>query len=183
MSFDDGTSRIGTDPFATPIEARVPARRLRGRLAAPVTVWTSRTAEGAPVGITISSVLVAEGEPPEVLGLVDPLSVFCDAVHASARFVLHVLAAEQVRLAEAFALRFPGDPFEHEAVTSTPWGPALGSVRTRAGCALVESSEAGYSRLLRARVEEIVLDERDTRPLVRYRGDYLSVGPRRDRTA
>lgn len=179
MSFDDETSHIGADPFATPVEAREPARRLRGRLTAPVTVWTSQAASGAHAGITVSSVLIAEGEPPEVLGLVDPLSNFFDAVQESERFVLHVLTSAQARLAEAFALRLPVDPFEGETVSRTPWGPALGSVATRAGCALVEASAVGYSRLLRARIEEFSFDERAARPLARYRGDYVTVGPRR----
>lgn len=178
MGFDDATSHIGADPFLTPVEARAPARRLRGRLTAPVTVWTTTTAEGEPVGITISSVLVVDGEPPEVLGVVDPLSVFFDALGGSGRFVMHVLSVDQSRLAEAFALRFPGDPFEDQPMSPSPWGPALGSVTTRAGCAVIASSEVGYSRLVRARVEDIVLDERAMRPLVRHRGEYRTVGAR-----
>lgn len=35
VSIDDGTSRIGSDPFATPLEEREPARRLWGRLWRP----------------------------------------------------------------------------------------------------------------------------------------------------
>ena len=49
-------------PFAVPPERRDPARRLRGRLVAPVTVWTAgHPSTGA--GLTVSSVLVAEGQP------------------------------------------------------------------------------------------------------------------------
>ena len=57
-------------PFATPEGDRDPLRRLRGRMAAPVTVWTTGTGAGRH-GLTISSVVVAEGEPAHVLGLVD----------------------------------------------------------------------------------------------------------------
>jgi hypothetical protein len=113
VGFDDATSHICADPFVTAEGFRAPARRLLGRLTAPVTVWTTSTTAGERVGIT------------------------------------------------------------------TPWGPALDSVATRAGCAVVESSEVGYSRLLRARVEDIVLGEQGSRPLVRFRGDYLTVGARR----
>lgn len=179
VDFEDGTSHIGSDPFVTPVEARTPARRLRGRLTAPVTVWTSQHVAGPPAGITISSVLVADGTPPEVLGLVDPLSDFWDAVQETGRFVVHVLAAGQARLAEKFALRFPGDPFDGDEVAPTPWGPAFVGVATRAACTLVESADAGYARLVRAHVDEIVVDERPTRPLVYFRGSYLTLGPRR----
>ncbi|MGH9087107.1 MAG: flavin reductase family protein [Acidimicrobiales bacterium] len=179
MSFDDGTSRIGSDPFAAPLEEREPVRRLRGRLPAPVTVWTAGGDTGTPAGITVSSVLVADGAPPEVLGLVDPLSTFWDAARATERFVVQVLARDQTRLAEKFALRVPGDPFDGEELSSTPWGPAIIGVGTRAGCTLVGSSDAGYALLVRARIDEIVLDERPLRPLVHYRSAYLTVGPLR----
>ena len=47
-------------PFQTPADQREPARRLRGRLTSPVTIWTAYGAEG-PVGLTVSSIIVAEG--------------------------------------------------------------------------------------------------------------------------
>lgn len=180
MSLDDGNSRIGSDPFATPLEEREPARRLRGRLVAPVTVWTARYADGKAAGITVSSMLVAEGAPPEVLGLVDPLSDFWDAAQETGSFVIQVMSAEQTAIAEKFALRVPGNPFDGEELLATAWGPAIARVRTRAGCRLLGSIDAGYARLVRARLDEIVLDERRERPLVHFRGGYLTVGQLRD---
>lgn len=174
MSYDDGISRIGADPFVTPVSAREPSRRLRGRLAAPVTVWTAYGADQEQAGLTVSSVLVAEGEPPLVVGLVDPLSDLWDAVRRGGRFVVHVLTGEHTRMAEAFALRFPGDPFNGETVVKTPWGPALATVATRASCTLLDASDAGYHRLVRAGVDGIELDERTVRPLVYYRGTYVT---------
>ena len=56
-----------TDPFATPDEEKSAVRRLRGRLAAPVTLWTTP----GPAGLTVSSTLVADGDPGRVLGLID----------------------------------------------------------------------------------------------------------------
>jgi flavin reductase (DIM6/NTAB) family NADH-FMN oxidoreductase RutF len=145
-----------------------------------VTVWTAQGAEGRPAGITVSSVLVAEGVPPEVLGLVDPLSDFWDAAEETGSFVLQVLTADQRVIAEKFALRLPVDPFDGEELLSTAWGPALARVTTRAGCTLTGSTEAGYPRLVRARIDEMELDERTERPLVYYRGAYLTTGPLRE---
>jgi 3-hydroxy-9,10-secoandrosta-1,3,5(10)-triene-9,17-dione monooxygenase reductase component len=179
VSFDDGTSRIGSDPFTTPVEARQPARRFRGRLAMPVTVWTSQSAARSPAGITVSSVLIADGTPPEVLGLIDPLSDFWDAAQESARLVVHILDADQTRLAEKFALRFPGDPFEGEQLLPTSWGPAIATAAPRASCTLLSSADAGYLRLVRARIDGFELGEEPVRPLVHYRGRYMSVGPLR----
>ena len=154
-------------------------RRLRGRMAAPVTVWTARDAAGAPAGITMSSVLVVEGNPPEVLGLVDPLSAFWHAVQETGSFVVQVLGADQVDIARQFALQLPVDPFEGVALTSTQWGPAIDNVTTRAGCLLMHSVEAGYGSLVRARIDEIIVDDVANRPLIHYRGLYLSAGPLR----
>src|SRR5919197_877292 len=63
----------GRHPFTTPPERRDPARRLRGRLLAPVTVWTAGHPP-ATAGLTVSSLLVAEGRPP-VRGAFDGLPV------------------------------------------------------------------------------------------------------------
>jgi 3-hydroxy-9,10-secoandrosta-1,3,5(10)-triene-9,17-dione monooxygenase reductase component len=71
--------RVGSQPpFAIPPERRDPARRLRGRLVAPVTVWTAGRPPGG-AGLTVSSVLVAEGQPARLLGLIDPTSAFWEA--------------------------------------------------------------------------------------------------------
>jgi len=103
---DSGMRRIGEDPYEVPPRERDLSRRLRGRLAAPVTVWTSTSSEGRPVGITVSSVLVGEGEPPVVLGLIGTLTDFWDAVQDSRHFVVHVLAEDQRRMADEFAGRY-----------------------------------------------------------------------------
>jgi 3-hydroxy-9,10-secoandrosta-1,3,5(10)-triene-9,17-dione monooxygenase reductase component len=180
VSLDDGNSRIGqSDPFATPPEDRDPVRRLRGRLAAPVTVWTARDAAGTPAGITMSSVLVVEGEPPELLGLVDPLSAFWHAVEETGSFVVQVLASDHVSAAKKFALQIPVDPFEGESLTLTPWGPVLSQVTTWAGCTLIDSVSAGYALLVRASLDDITLSEVTARPLVHFRGTYFTAGPLR----
>ena len=71
-----------THPFAASGQPRRPLRRFRGRLPAPVTIWATYTPRG-PVGLTVSSVAVADGEPGEVVGLVDPASDLFDAVLAA----------------------------------------------------------------------------------------------------
>lgn len=175
MNFDDDVSRIGgSDPFATSPEDRDPIRRLRGRLAAPVTVWTARNLVGSPAGITISSVHVVEGDPPVVLGLIDPLSGFWNAVQETGAFVLQVLASSQVSIAQKFAMQIPVDPFDQTDLISTPWGPVLSEVMTWAGCTLIDSVDEGYALLVRARLDEINVNEGAARPLVYFRGKYLT---------
>ena len=58
-------------PFLDPEGDRDPVRRLRGRLGGTVSLWTA----GGPderAGLTVSSWLVAGGEPGRVLALLDP---------------------------------------------------------------------------------------------------------------
>ncbi len=62
-----------THPFAD--AEPDPARRLRGRLGGTVTLWTAGSGADR-AGLTLTSVVVALGEPARLLGLVDPDSDF-----------------------------------------------------------------------------------------------------------
>ena len=48
-----------------------PVRRFRGRLGAAVTLWTAGGA-GDRAGLTVTSLMVAGGDPGRVLALLDP---------------------------------------------------------------------------------------------------------------
>jgi 3-hydroxy-9,10-secoandrosta-1,3,5(10)-triene-9,17-dione monooxygenase reductase component len=177
------TSRVvsgGDNPFNPPHELRDPARRLRGRLAAPVTVWTAGDGDG-PTAITVSSILIAEGTTPAVLGLIDPLSDFWSAAQRSKRFVMHVLLEEHRKLSELFAGRYPGPGSKFDGVPYqlTPWGPTLDQVRTRAFCSLGGLLEVGDGFLLRGDIDEYGLGSPATSPLVYFRGGYHGIRPRR----
>lgn len=178
MGVDDGWNRVGTDPFATGATVDE-VRRLRGRLAAPVTVWTAYDPDGSATGITVSSVMVAEGEPASVLGLIGPLSEFWEAVSETRRFTVHVLDSDAMRVADQFALRYPGDPFEGLAVSRTEWGPSLDAAAVRARCALSGSMDAGYQLLVHGALTGIDTPDNGRPPLVHYRGRYLTTAPRR----
>jgi 3-hydroxy-9,10-secoandrosta-1,3,5(10)-triene-9,17-dione monooxygenase reductase component len=170
-------SYLGRDPFEDPPEQRDPARRLRGRLAAPVTVWTTTTPSGRHLGLTVSSLLVAEGEPAMLVGLVGPLTDFWSGVQESRRFVVHVLGARDGPLAERFTGRDPGDPFDGVGVEETTWGPVLPGLATRAFCDLSGFLEVGYSVLVRAEVSDTAIDDGPRPPLVYHRGRYRSLDP------
>ena len=178
MSIEDGFERMGSDPFELPDEERDEIRRLRGRLPMPVTIWTAYGEKGRPEGITVSSVLVGEGEPASILGLVAPDSSFWEAVRSSKRFVAHILDQGQSRMADQFALRYPGDPFEGLSVERSDHGPVLSDVATRAAGTLLGFIDGGYSLLLRGSIDEVDLDLNPTQPLIHYRGRYFTIGVR-----
>src|SRR5688500_2413300 len=103
VNHEPGAEIHHTDPFAVPTDQRSPVRRLRGRLASPVTLWTAPE----PAGRTVSSTLVAEGEPDRLLGLVDPESDLWAAVESAGRFAVTPLNPSHRQLADRFAGLFP----------------------------------------------------------------------------
>ena len=161
-----------THPFEDPESARDPVRRLRGRLGGTVSLWTAGTGTGR-AGLTVSSLMVAAGEPAYVLGLVDPDSDLAAAVARTGRGVVQLLQWGQRGLADAFAgtAPAPGGPFAQATWQDTAWGPLLEGVTTWAGVVLEDQATVGWSTLLTARLEHVVVgDEGD--PLVHRRGRY-----------
>lgn len=158
-------------PFETPPELRRAARRLRGRLAQPVTAWTSARG-GHPAGLTVSSMLVADGTPAHVLGLIDPDSELADALEASGRGCVSVLRWPDRQLAEALAglAPAPGGPFRQGWI-DTDWGPVVASAEAWCGFGVLETREVGWSRLVIGRIEHIELTE-PTEMLWLWRGRY-----------
>ncbi|PZG01368.1 flavin reductase family protein [Micromonospora deserti] len=157
------------DPFAVPAEQRSPVRRLRGRLAAPVTLWTAP----GPAGLTVSSTLIAEGEPDRLLGLVDAESDLWAAAEEAGRFAVAPLGPAHRQLADRFAGLFPspGGLFATGAWTDTPYGPVPTDAGGWAGCRLDTAREYGWGLLVEATIETVELAE-ETEPLLHYRGRY-----------
>lgn len=164
-----------THPFADPDPD--PARRLRGRLGATVTLWTAGSGAGR-AGLTLTSVLVALGEPARVLGLVDPDSDLADTVAETGRAVVHLLTWADRDLADAFAgtAPAPGGAFRQAAFADTEWGPRLEHATTWAGVRVESTTEVGWSRLLTCVVEQLEVGE-DTDPLLHRRGRWVRPVP------
>lgn len=150
-----------------------PVRRLRGRLGGAVTLVTAG-AGGARAGLTVSSLMVANGEPPRVLALVDPDSDLADTVQRTGRAVVQLLSWAHRDLAEAFAgtAPAPGGPFRMADFEETAWGPRLLDAATWAGLRLESAAEVGWSRLLTLVVEEVSVGD-DVEPLVSRRGRWV----------
>jgi len=165
-------------PFLPPESDRDPARRFRGRLGGAVTLWTSGSGADR-AGLTVSSVLVAPGEPAHVLGLLDPDSALAARVTSSRRVVVQLLGWEHRQLADAFAGQFPapGGVFrlgeEYGGWVETEWGPRLAGVGSWLGARLVEPepTETGWALLYDAVIEHVELGDGDD-PLEHRRGRY-----------
>ncbi len=161
-----------THPFAGS-QPRRPLRRFRGRLPAPVTIWAARR-EGGPAGLTVSSMVVADGEPGEVVGLVDPASDLFDALVGARRWAVSLLSYGDRQLSDAMAglAPAPGGPFRLASWRDTEWGPVLATTPGWLGARLLgEPVEAGWSMLVRGVVESIEIDEA-VAPVAYVRGSY-----------
>jgi flavin reductase (DIM6/NTAB) family NADH-FMN oxidoreductase RutF len=166
----------GEHPFLPAESDRDPVRRLRGRVGGAVSLWTTGSEPEARSGLTVSSFMVAVGEPAHLVALVDPESDFAAAVTRTRVAVVHLLEWGHQQLAEAFAGQFPapGGPFRMGDWTDTGWGPRLVGVSTWCGVRLIEEpvGSVGWSTLLDVLVEHLEIGvEQD--PLIHRRGRYL----------
>ena len=161
-------------PFAQPEHERDPVRRLRGRLGGTVSLWTAGEGSGR-AGLTVSSLMVAGGDPAHVLALVDPDSDLAEVVTDTGRAVVQLLEWEHRDLAEAFAgtAPAPGGPFRMGTWQETAWGPRLVGASAWAGLRLAgEPGEVGWSLLLDLVVEHVEIGA-ESAPLVHRRGRYV----------
>ena len=155
-------------PFAEPDD---PLRRFRGRVGGAVAVACA--GEGSDrAGLTVTSWLVANGDPAHLLVLVDPDSDLADAVEETGSLAVSLLGWEHRDLAEAFAGRAPapGGLFRLGTWEQTPWGPVLADGAGWAGGEVVGRSTVGWSVLLDARVARVVVLEGEG--LLHRRGRY-----------
>lgn len=164
-------------PFLEPESERDPVRRLRGRLGGVVTLWTT----GGPrsrTGLTVSSMMVAGGEPARLLGLVDPDSDLALALCDGGTAVVQLLQWRHRDIAEAFAgtAPAPGGMFRLGDWTDTPWGPLLDGASAWAAIRVAQPGrEVGWSLLLEGVVEKVEIRD-DEVPLVHRRGRYQRPG-------
>ncbi len=165
-------------PFRDP-EAD-PVRQLRGRLGGAVTLWTSGSGDDVFewAGLTVTSLLVAPGEPPRLLALLDPDSDLASTLGSTGLAVVSVLTWEERELADVFAgtSPAPGGPFRQAQFVATTWGPRLGSATTWAGVRLESTVPVGWSSLATCVLEDVTIGEDEA--LTHRRGRYQRPGDR-----
>lgn len=165
----------GDNPFVDDPDSRDPVRRFRGRLSAPVTIFTSGE-ESERTGLTVSSLLVIEGDQGFIEAVVGPTTDLWDLVEETGRFVVHVCTDEHRSIAQVFAgLRpSPGGIFSGLEVTQSEWGPVIGGLGNRAFCSYESKRELGHTGLVTAHVDHIEAADL-TNPLAYFRGSFRSL--------
>lgn len=132
-----------------------------------VSIWTA-SAAGRRAGWTLSSFLVADGEPAEVVGLLDEDSTLADLLapgHATSepvegRLVVNLLGWPHRGLADAFAglAPAPGGVFKLGSWQESAWGPVLLDAPAWLGArVLTPTTHAGWGLLVRAVVEHVAI--------------------------
>lgn len=140
---------------------------------APVTVLTCGSGADRE-GWTVSSVLVADGQPPELIALVDADSDLADELRAGQeRVVVNLLSTTQSNLADAFArvAPAPGGPFRLGSWTDSRFGPVLDGTAGWLGARVTELGRTGWLLRVQATIEHVELGA-DPSTLAHLRGRY-----------
>lgn len=166
-------------PFATPEPDRNPLRRWRGRMVSPVSVWTA-TDGSIRAGWTLSSFLVADGQPPEVIGVLDEESALAGLLlKPEATVAVSLLGWQHRRVADVFAevMPAPGGVFTTAEWQETEWGPVLADAPGWLGARVrSEPDHAGWSLLIRAVIEHVEVGPEPPDGLLGYvRGRYQAL--------
>jgi len=148
-------------------------RQLLGRFATGVTVLTTRSPKGQPIGMTASSVASVSLDPPLVLVSVEKTHDMHAALEAGTHFVLNILSAEQ----EAVSRRFAGeetDRFLGVSYHENERGIAvIDGVVAHIECEKRTAVPGGDHTVFIGLV--VGGDATDRRPLLYYRGGYAGL--------
>lgn len=140
----------------------------------PVSIWTAAR-EGRRAGWTVSSLVLADGEPPEVLGLLDEDSDLADLLDAGGAVAISLLGGSHRSLADAFAglAPAPGGAFRLGTWTETDWGPVVADAPGWLGARVSDAQgKAGWTLLVRAEIEHVDVAANAENVLGHLRGRY-----------
>jgi flavin reductase (DIM6/NTAB) family NADH-FMN oxidoreductase RutF len=148
-------------------------RQLLGRFATGVTVVTSRTPNGEPIGMTASSIASVSLDPPLVLVSVDKAHDMHAALEKGSHFVLNILSCEQEALSRSFA-GSDRDRFRGVSYRENERGIAvLDGVVAHIECEKRSTVPGGDHTVFIGLV--VGGDATDRRPLLYYRGGYAGL--------
>jgi len=152
-------------------------RRAMGQFATGVTVITSVTGQGRPVGCTVSAFSSLSLDPPLVLVCIGKDRSMHPVLTAGPGFVVNVLAAGQQAIASAFA-RPASDRFAGLRVQEGRHDiPLIDGAIARIQCDLHSVLDGGDHAIVVGRVRQVNL--RDGEPLLYSQGAFLEL-PEKD---
>jgi flavin reductase (DIM6/NTAB) family NADH-FMN oxidoreductase RutF len=149
-------------------------RHAMGHFATGVTVVTSVTADGEPVGTTANAVSSLSLDPPLVLVCFDRASLTLEAVRSHGAFAVNVLAAPQQHLSANFARRglaAAWDDVRHRP--GSTGSPMLHGALATLECTVEHRLPGGDHEIVIGRVREVETSGDGSAPLVFWRGSYI----------
>ncbi|WP_205738698.1 flavin reductase family protein [Halomonas heilongjiangensis] len=165
-------ARGNASEFSEVLDGRA-LRNTLGRFATGVTVVTSTTETGAPVGITANSFSSLSLEPALILWSLVLSSPNLAAFAEGRPFAVNILGAHQDELAMQFA-RSAEDKFAGVAHHANAHGvPLLAGALARLECRVEFTRIAGDHLLIVGRVQRF--DTEEGEPLVFYQGSFQRV--------
>jgi flavin reductase (DIM6/NTAB) family NADH-FMN oxidoreductase RutF len=159
-----------------PAERTIPTdpldlRRAFGRFGTGVTVITTRAPDGTRLGLTANSFNTVSLEPPIVLWSLSDQSPSLTSFRAAGRFVVNVLALDQLELSHRFS-RPAADKFAGVAFSENQDGlPVLDGCAATIECSIVNIHAVGDHMLFLGQVERYA--HAHAEPLLFCNGQYL----------
>ena len=145
-------------------------RHVLGHFASGITVVTAID-DGEPVGFACQSFTSLSLDPPLVLFCPSKSSTTWPRIQRAGRFCVNVLAEDQQKVSQKFAVS-GGDKFREIAWRPSNNGsPIIDDVLAWVDCTLENVHEAGDHYVVIGRVLELSVD-REHKPLLFFRGEY-----------
>ena len=149
-------------------------RQLLGRFATGVTILTTKTAEGRPLGMTANSLSSVSLHPPLISVCVDREAAMHEVILQAPEFVVNVLTGPQEALARRFSDKHE-DRFDGIGYHLSPEGLILlDGALAHVVCERHGTYPAGDHTIVLGRVVGGATN--DGRPLLYYRGGYAALG-------
>jgi flavin reductase (DIM6/NTAB) family NADH-FMN oxidoreductase RutF len=129
-------------------------REALGAFATGVTIVTTVTGEGRPIGLTANSFTSVSLDPPLVLWSLSKRSANLESFRGASHFAVNVLSFGQQGLCMRFAQRCESDRFDGVALEDSTLGlPVLQDALASFECAKYDEYEAGDHVVFIGRVE------------------------------
>lgn len=177
----------GVEDLVETADDGVSPERLRaaiGHFATGVSVITSATADGRPIGSTANALASVSLHPPLVLACLRDESDTLAALLAHGHFAINVLHADQHALAERFANRDDHASWRGIASYAGAHGvPLLDGALSTLECALHDVADGGDHTVVIGRVLAVSHPDTHVAPLLFYRGRYAHMQPPREQPA
>jgi flavin reductase (DIM6/NTAB) family NADH-FMN oxidoreductase RutF len=166
----------------------VNAERLRaamGHFATGVSVVTSSTGDGRPIGSTANALTSVSLDPPLILACLREESETLAALLTHEYFAINLLGDEQTPLAKRFAGRTTEDTWQPIGHRATAHGvPLLNGAMATLECRLHDVADGGDHRIVIGQVLDVSYPDTHIPPLVFYRGEFSRLQtPRKPRGA